>query len=65
MWEKFQVSTTFDSNRYKYPCSLCMCDAKNLNNVSMTFEPRTIQKMCEIVDQIERAPTPAAKKLIS
>jgi hypothetical protein len=65
MWEKFQVSATFDSNRCKYPCSLCMCDAENLNNVNMTFEPRTIQKMCEIIDQIERAPTPAAKKLIS
>jgi hypothetical protein len=65
MCEKFQVSATFDSNRCKYPCNLCMCDAENLNNVNLTFEPRTVQKMREIVDQIERAPTSTTKKLIS
>jgi hypothetical protein len=53
MWKKFQVFATFDSNRCKYPCNLYMCDAENLNNVNMTFEPRTVQKMREIVDQIE------------
>jgi hypothetical protein len=42
-----------------------MCDAENLNNVNMTIESRTVQKMREIVDQIERSPTPTPKKLIS
>jgi hypothetical protein len=42
-----------------------MCDAENLNNVKMAFEPRTIQKMHEIVDEIGRAHTRGAKKTIS
>ena len=41
-----------------------MCNAENLNNMNMTFEPCIVlQNMLEIVDQIERVHTPKKKNI--
>ena len=61
---KISGLATFDSNWSKYPCNLCMCNAENLNNMNMTFEPCIVlQNMLEIVDQIERVHIPKKRIL--
>ena len=54
-WIYELVTSTYTTNRCKFPCSMCMCPMEELVNVQRTFDYRTEPTMKVVYNQMMEA----------